>query len=324
MFVPHRRLLAAVLLVAAGAPVLLRSQTRGVSRSFETWGQYLGGADSSQYSSLKQIDRSNISRLDVAWRYSTDDTKNYRFNPLIVDGTMYVLARNNSIIALDPATGREKWAHRNEGGVTDRGMNIWESADHKERRLLYLNQGSLTALDAQTGNMIASFGDNGRVDVRTGLHRDTSRIRPLQTNNPGRIYKDLMIVSLPAGGASYLASPGDIHAYNVRTGKLEWVFHTVPEKGEFGADTWPEAALNSGSGVHNWAEFTLDEDRGIVFVPTGTARYDFYGGNRHGANLFANASSPSMRKAANASGTSRPCTTTSGTTTSPPRQSCSP
>jgi glucose dehydrogenase len=288
MFVPHRRLLAAALLVAAGVPVLLRSQTRGVSRSFEGWGQYLGGADSSQYSSLKQIDRSNISRLDVAWRYSTGDSRNYRFNPLIVDGTMYVLARNNSIIALDPATGQEKWTHRNEGGVTDRGMNIWESADHKERRLLYLNQGSLTALDAQTGNMIASFGDNGRVDVRTGLHRDTSRIRPLQTNNPGRIYKDLMIVSLPAGGASYLASPGDIHAYNVRTGKLEWVFHTVPEKGEFGADTWPEAALNSGSGVHNWAEFTIDEDRGIVFVPTGTARYDFYGGNRHGANLFAN------------------------------------
>ncbi len=216
------------------------------------------------------------------------DTRNYRFNPIVVDGTMYVLARNNAIVALDPATGREKWTHRNEGGVTDRGMNYWTSADGNDRRLLYLNAGSLTALDARTGNMIASFGDNGRVDVRTGLHRDVSRIRPLQTNNPGRIYQNLMIVSLPAGGASYLASPGDVHAYDVRTGKLEWVFHMVPEKGEFGADTWPEAALETGSGVHNWAEFTIDEARGIVFIPTGTARYDFYGGNRHGANLFAN------------------------------------
>jgi quinoprotein glucose dehydrogenase len=268
--------------------VLLRSQSRGVTRSFKTWSQYLGGADSSQYSALDQINRSNVARLQVAWTYTTADTRNYRFNPIVVDGTMYVLARNNAIVALDPATGREKWTHRNEGGVTDRGVNYWASADGSERRLLYLNAGSLTALDARTGNMIASFGDNGRVDVRTGLHRDVSRIRPLQTNNPGRIYQNLMIVTLPAGGASYLASPGDVHAYDVRTGKLEWVFHMVPEKGEFGADTWPEAALETASGVHNWAEFTIDEARGIVFIPTGTARYDFYGGNRHGANLFAN------------------------------------
>jgi quinoprotein glucose dehydrogenase len=191
-------------------------------------------------------------------------------------------------VALDPATGQEKWTHRNEGGVTDRGINYWESADGTDRRLLYLNAGSLKAIDARTGNNIASFGDNGRVDVRVGLHRDVSRIRPLQTNNPGRIYQNLMIVSLPAGGASYLASPGDVHAYDVRSGKLEWVFHSVPEKGEFGADTWPEAALETGSGVHNWAELTVDEAHGIVYVPTGTARYDFYGGNRAGPNLFAN------------------------------------
>jgi quinoprotein glucose dehydrogenase len=277
-----------LMLAAAAAPALLRSQSRSVTRSFKTWGQYLGGADSSQYSALDQINKKNVARLDVAWSYSTGDAKSYRFNPLIVDGTMYVLARNNAIVALDPATGREKWTHRNEGGVTDRGINYWESADRSDRRLLYLNAGSLTALDARTGNMIASFGDNGRVDVRTGLHRDVSRIRPLQTNNPGRIYQNLMIVTLPAGGASYLASPGDVHAYDVRTGKLEWVFHMVPEKGEFGADTWPEAALETGSGVHNWAEFTIDEARGIIYIPTGTARYDFYGGNRHGANLFAN------------------------------------
>jgi len=285
----HRwRVVAAVLVLAASVPVFLRSQSRQTIRSFKTWGQYLGGADSSQYSALDQINKTNVTRLEAAWTYSTADTRSYRFNPLIVDGTMYVLARNNSIVALDPSTGQEKWTHRNEGGVTDRGINYWQSADGSDRRLLYLNQGSLKAIDARTGNNIASFGDNGRVDVRAGLHRDVSRIRPLQTNNPGRIYQNLMIVSLPAGGASYLASPGDIHAYDVRTGKLEWVFHSVPEKGEPGAETWPEAALETGSGVHNWAELTIDETHGIVYIPTGTARYDFYGGNRAGANLYAN------------------------------------
>ena len=284
----QRRSIAAALLLAASVPALLRSQPRGVTRTFKTWSQYLGGADSSRYSALDQINRSNVARLEVAWTYSTADARSYRFNPIVVDGTMYVLANNNSIVALDPVTGKEKWSRRNEGGVTDRGINYWESADRSDRRLLYLNAGSLRAIDARTGNAIASFGDNGSVDVRGGLNRDVSAIRPLQTNNPGRIYQNLMIVSLPAGGAGYVASPGDVHAYDVRSGKLEWVFHTVPERGEFGADSWPDAALASGSGVHNWSELTLDEGRGIVFIPTGTARYDFYGGNRHGANLFGN------------------------------------
>src|SRR5258708_583265 len=118
---------AAVLLLAAGVPALLRSQPRNVPRSFKTWEQYLGGADSAQYSALDQIDKRNVTRLEVAWTYSTGDNRSYRFNPLIVDGTMYVLARNNSIVALDPATGQEKWTHRNEGGVTDRGINYWQS-----------------------------------------------------------------------------------------------------------------------------------------------------------------------------------------------------
>jgi quinoprotein glucose dehydrogenase len=288
MTVNHRRLILGALLLAGTLPPLPRTQAQGITRSFKTWGQYLGGADSSQYSALNQVDKSNVGRLAVAWKYSTADTRSYRFNPLVVDGTMYVLAKNNSIVALDASTGREKWVHPNDGAVTDRGMNYWESADRTDRRILYLNAGSLTAIDAQTGTAISSFGDNGRVDVRVGLNRDLSGIRRLQTNNPGRIYRDLMIVSLPAGGAGYLASPGDVHAYDVRSGKLAWVFHTVPERGEFGADTWPAHALATGSGVHNWAELTVDENRGVVYIPTGTARYDFYGGNRHGANLFAN------------------------------------
>ena len=278
-----------VVLVLVGAvPALLRSEPPGVRRSFKAWSQYLGGADSSQYSALDQINKSTVSQLDVVWRYPSGDSRSYRFNPIVVDGTMFVLARNNAIVALDARTGNEKWSHPNDGAVGDRGINYWESSDGSDRRLLYLNAGSLTAIDARTGAAIPSFGDQGRVDVRVGLDRDLSKIRRLQTNNPGRIYQDLFIVSLPAGGAGYVASPGDIHAYDVRSGKLAWVFHTVPGRGEPGAETWPEAALATGSGVHNWSELTVDEARGIVYVPTGTARYDFYGGNRHGANLYAN------------------------------------
>ena len=126
------------------------------------------------------------------------------------------------------------------------------------------------------------------MDVRLGLNRDVTSIRPLQTGNPGRVFENLLIVSLPAGGAQFISNPGDTHAYDVRTGKLVWTFHSVPEKGEFGADTWPEAALASGGGVHNWSELTVDEARGIAYIPFGTARFDFYGGNRIGNNLFGN------------------------------------
>jgi glucose dehydrogenase len=253
---------------------------------FEGWDQYLGGADSSQYSSLKQIDKSNVGQLEVAWTYPTNE--NYSFNPLVVGNTMYVLAKGRSIVALDAATGRELWAHANEGAVGSRGMNYWRSADGAEERLLFVNAGYLTAIDAKTGETIQSFGTDGRVDLRVGLDGDITTIRALQTNNPGRIFEDTIIMSLPAGGGGYASAPADIHAYNVRTGVLLWIFHTVPRPGEFGADTWPEAGLGNYGGVHNWSESTIDSELGIVYVPTGTARYDFYGGNRHGENLFGN------------------------------------
>jgi quinoprotein glucose dehydrogenase len=284
----QRRSLAAAFVLAGSLSALVRSEPAGVNRSFKTWSQYLGGADSSQYSSLDDFNKSTVSRLEVAWRYPSGDTRSYRFNPIVMDGTMYVLAKDNSIVALDPLTGREKWSHANKGAVGDRGINYWESRDRSDRRLLYLNAGYLTAIDARTGAAIPSFGDQGRVDLRIGPGRDRTNMRPLQTNNPGRIYQDLFIISLPAGGAGYVANPGDVHAYDVRTGKQAWVFHTVPVRGEAGAETWPDVTLETGSGVHNWAELTVDEGRGIVYIPTGTARYDFYGGNRQGANLYAN------------------------------------
>jgi glucose dehydrogenase len=253
---------------------------------FEGWDQYLGGADSSQYSSLAEIDKANVGRLAVAWTYPTGE--NYLFNPIVVDGVMYVLAKGRSIVALDAATGAELWAHANEGAVGARGMSFWRSPDGVEKRLLYVNAGFLTAIDATTGATITTFGDNGRVDLRVGLDGDTSTIRLQPTSNPGRIYDDLIIMSLPAGGAGYASTPADIHAYNVRTGALTWIFHTVPRAGELGAETWPEGGLGNYGGVHNWSESTVDSELGIIYIPTGTARYDFYGANREGANLFGN------------------------------------
>ncbi|HLF11974.1 MAG TPA: PQQ-binding-like beta-propeller repeat protein, partial [Gammaproteobacteria bacterium] len=213
------------------------------------------------------------------------------FNPIVVDGVMYVLARDNEIVALDAQTGRELWAHSHEGPVTGRGINHWQSADGSDRRLLYLNAGFLTALDAQTGQTVASFGDNGRVDLRTPLAadgRDVTDVGPLHTSNPGRVFENLMIVSLPAQGAGYRSTPGDVHAYDVVSGELKWVFHSIPHEGEFGYDTWPEGAYKTAGGVHNWSEFTVDETNGIAFIPFGSPRYDFYGGDRAGDNLFGN------------------------------------
>jgi quinoprotein glucose dehydrogenase len=253
---------------------------------FEGWDQNGGGVDSSQYSSLKEIDKTNVGRLAVAWTYPSDEA--YLFNPLIVNGTMYVLAKKRSIVALDAVTGQEKWVHQNEGAVGARGMSYWKSADGSEERLLYVNAGSLTAIDAKTGNTIESFGDHGKVDLRVGLDMDLDNVRLQPTSNPGRVFQDLIIMSLPAGGAGYASSPADIHAYNVRTGALTWVFHTVPHAGEPGAETWPAAGLGKYGGVHNWSESTVDVETGTIYIPTGTARYDFYGANRVGNNLYGN------------------------------------
>jgi quinoprotein glucose dehydrogenase len=257
-------------------------------RPFNTWSQYLGGADSSQYSSLAQINKSNVKQLTMAWSYPTGDGVQYLFNPLVVDGVMYVEAKNNSLVALDAVSGRELWAHAFQGPVTSRGMNYWESKDRADRRLFTTNGGFLTAIDARTGQTVMSFGDNGRADLRTGLDRDLTNVPPIQTNNPGRIFEDIIIMPLMRSGADYSYVPGDIHAYNVRTGKLLWQFHTVPRPGELGYDTWPQDFWTRSGGGINWNELTIDEKRGIAYIPTGTGKWDHYGADRIGQNLFAN------------------------------------
>ena len=278
-FLEMRMLKLPVFLFASG---ILAS---AADRSFATWSEYLGGADSSQYSSLKQINKSNVKQLEIAWQYPTGPGT-YTFDPLIVDNIMYVLAQNNSVVALDAANGKELWVHPNMGAVGQRGMNYWENKDRSDRRLFFINGGFLTAIDARTGKTVNSFGDNGRTDLRVGLDRDPGRA--LQTSNPGRIFEDIIITPLPAGSASYDSTPADIHAYSVITGKLLWTFHVVPQPGEFGYETWPLDAWKTSGGVHNWNEMTIDEKRGIAYFPLGTARYDFYGANRKGNNLFGN------------------------------------
>jgi glucose dehydrogenase len=274
---------------AAGALLFCLMSARAQAQDHKTWSDYGGAADSAQYSALEQINRSNVSGLEVAWSYPTGDGGEYFFNPLVVDRVMYVLAQNNSIIALDAATGKELWRHAPDPGtniITSRGINYWESKDRSERRLLYASNHFLRAIDARTGRPILSFGNKGRVDLKEGLDRDPRKIRLVQSTTPGRVFEDLLILG-SATNQGYGSAPGDIRAFDVRTGKLVWIFHTIPRPGEFGYDTWPKDAWKRVGGANAWSELSLDASRGIVYVPTASAKYNFYGADRGGADLFA-------------------------------------
>ena len=258
------------------------------AQDHKTWSDYAGAADSAQYSALKQIDRTNIGRLQVAWTYSMGDGRKYDFNPLIVDGVMYVLAKGNSIVALDAATGKEIWTWRDSEEITiitHRGINYWESKDRTDRRLLFAANHMLRAIDARTGKPIASFGVNGRVDLKEGLGRDPGSLKLVQSTTPGRVFEDLLILG-SATNEGYASGPGDVRAFDVRTGKVVWTFHTIPHPGEFGYETWPKDAWKTVGGANVWGEFTIDAARGIVYAPTASAKYNFYGADRQGANLF--------------------------------------
>jgi quinoprotein glucose dehydrogenase len=263
-----------------------RSESSALAHS--TWSDYGGASDASQYSALTQIDRSNVSQLKIAWSYPTGDGNKYSFNPIIVDRTMYVLARDNSIVALDATTGKELWIHTSDKKttlITNRGINYWESPDRSDRRLLFAANNFLEAIDARTGKSILDFGKKGHVDLRAGLGRDPESLTLVQSTNPGRIFENLLILG-SATNEEYESGPGDIRAYDVLTGGLVWTFHTVPHPGEFGYDTWPKDAWKTVGGANAWSGLSLDDKRGIVFIPTASPKYNFYGANRTGANLF--------------------------------------
>ena len=245
------------------------------------WRDYAGGPDSSRFGAATQVTKANVGQLQVAWSYPAGLTD---FNPLVVRGVVYGRGPGNSVVALDAATGKQLWAHPPIDGFNARGMNYWESRDGKTRRLIYSANNFLQEIDAVTGEPVSSFGVEGKVDLRVGLDRDSTAINQ-QTRTPGRVFENLIIMG-SATNQEYASAPGDIRAFDVMTGKLVWTFHTVPRPGEYGYDTWPKDAWRTVGGANNWGEQSIDEKRGIVYVPTGSPKYNFYGGNRHGANLF--------------------------------------
>ncbi|PKQ46666.1 quinoprotein glucose dehydrogenase [Confluentibacter flavum] len=253
----------------------------------KSWKDYGGGPDQSKYVDLNQIDKSNVKDLEVAWFYPTGDNKIYQFNPIIANNHMYVLAKNNSLVALNATTGEEIWIHANLSGITRRGINYWESKDGKDKRLIFQINSYLQAIDATTGKSILSFGENGLVDLRQGLGRDPNSFSRVQSATPGKIFEDLILLG-SSPGEQYSSPPGYLRAFNVVTGKLEWTFHTVPQPGEYGYDTWPKDAYKYVGGVNTWGEISIDEERGIAYYPLGSPTYDYYGADRLGSNLFGN------------------------------------
>ncbi|HZY81136.1 MAG TPA: PQQ-binding-like beta-propeller repeat protein [Cyclobacteriaceae bacterium] len=262
--------------------------TDGTSPSnHKTWKQYGGSPDQSKYFVTNKLTKENVSNMKVAWVYPSGDSLLSVFSPIVVDTIMYVFAKNNSLIALHALTGKEIWIHANLQGLSRRGVTYWESKDRKDKRILFTLGNSLQAIDPLTGRSITTFGINGHVDLRVGLDRPPTSIRRVQSMMPGFIFEDLIIMG-SAPGENYFSAPGYVRAYNVITGELVWTFHTIPQPGEYGYDTWPKDAYKYIGAVNVWSEITIDEKRGIAFLPVSSPTYDYYGADREGANLFGN------------------------------------
>ncbi|MDP5065127.1 MAG: pyrroloquinoline quinone-dependent dehydrogenase [Haliea sp.] len=285
--VPTRSLTTLIALVAAASlPVLADEHTE--------WRSYGGDAGNSHYSSLQQINRSNVGELTLAWRYASaagqplPHSSELQVNPIVVDGVLYGRNPLYNVFAVDAASGRELWVHtpaQEHAGMSNmRGVTYWQEED--DRRILFTTGHYLMALDAATGKLISSFGDQGRVDLREGLGRKPEQVS-INSPSPGVIFENLIImgsaVTETAGSA-----PGDIRAYDVRSGKIAWTFRTIPAAGEFGADTWPAGARDTSGGANAWAGMSVDAERALVYVPTGSPAPDFDGSARAGDNLFGN------------------------------------
>lgn len=251
------------------------------------WPVYGGTQDNNHYSPLDQINRTNVKQLKLAWSFDTQEPGGLQSSPLIVDGVLFGITPTQKIFALDAATGKLLWKFDSgiKGTQPDRGLAYW--TDSKDKRIIVGVMNFVYALDATTGKPVTSFGQNGRIDLREGLGREPASAQSIALTSPPVIYKDLFVV----GGRdpeTLPAPPGDIRAYDVRTGKLRWSFHTIPHPGEFGYNTWPKDAWKNSGAANNWAGMTLDAKRAILYVPTGSAAFDFYGADRIGDDLFAN------------------------------------
>jgi quinoprotein glucose dehydrogenase len=271
-----------------------QKERKDFSEDNKNWPVYLGDKSSNQYSTLAEINKDNIAKLCVAWEYHTGDNVSrnqtqIQCNPIIVDGILYGTSPKLKVFALNAATGERIWEF-NPNKETDYAMNVNRGVtfwvNDSDKRIFFAAGPDLYALNAVNGQLIDTFGNKGKINLKEGLG-DSAKDKYVVATTPGIIYRNLLIigsrVSENAG-----AAPGFVRAFNVKTGKLEWIFYTIPQPGEFGYDTWPENAWKEMGGANSWSGMSLDEKRGIVYIPTGSASFDFWGGNRKGKNLFAN------------------------------------
>src|SRR5499425_2809770 len=264
-----------------------KSTPKSTSSEQMDWPAYGGGPLNDHYSPLSQINRANVRELQIAWSFDAGEEGGLQTSPIVVDGVLYGITPTEKIFALDAANGKLLWKF--DSGIKstqpDRGLAYW--SDGKSARILVGVMNFVYALDAATGKPIPEFGNNGRIDLRENLGREPIDAQSVFLTSPGIVYKDLIIV----GGRNpetLPAPPGDVRAFDARTGKLRWSFHTIPHPSEFGYNTWPPDAWKTSGAANNWAGMSLDPRRGVVYVPTGSAAFDFYGADRIGDNLFAN------------------------------------
>lgn len=267
-------------------------QRQTENQNFREWQHYMGDPGRTHYSSLEQINKENVQELEVAWVYHSGDADPDSYiqgSPIVVGDVLYGTSPRLKVFAVDAATGKEIWkfdpfAGTDKKGFT-RGISHWKSGE--EERIFFTAERFLYALDARTGKPAEDFGTDGKVDLSRGLGRDIEGLS-YSFRGPGTIHKDLIIMGALTS-ENLPAAPGHIRAFDVRSGAQQWIFHTIPQPGEMGHESWEDStAYQFIGGANNWSGLTLDEERGILFAPLGSASFDFYGGNRKGANLFAN------------------------------------
>ena len=253
------------------------------------WPVYGGSDDHTHYTTIGQITPANVKRLKVAWTYATHDEfagSEMQTNPVVVDGVLYGTTPKLRVFALDAATGKELWSFDPNAGAPPTSRIRHRGVVVTGDRVLFNYRNRLYALDRRTGRPIRTFGDTGWVDLRAGLGRPIEGLS-VSASSPGVVFDGLLIMGSTVPEA-LPSAPGDIRAFDVQTGALKWSFHTIPHPGEPGYETWPPDAWKIAGGANAWSVVTLDAKRAMVFVATGSASYDFYGGNRVGDNLYAN------------------------------------
>ena len=269
---------------------------------YSGWKEYGGNKEHNHYSSLVQLDTNNVAQLQVAWTYHCGDSSSMtqiQVNPIVIDGIIYGVSPKLKLFALDAGTGKEKWVfdplqmNRRAGkDLSNFQLNVCRGVSYysdgkADKRVFYGAGSNLYCVDATLGKLITNFGDSGKIDLHQDLGRDVKDLF-VSCTSPGIIYKDLIIIGDRVAEES-AAAPGHIRAYDVHSGKIRWIFHTIPQPGEEGYTSWDQQdAWKHIGGANAWAGFSMDEENGIVYAPIGSASYDFYGGKRLGGDLFAN------------------------------------